>query len=144
MRYINDIIVHCSDTPAHMNVTVDDIRAWHRARGFSDIGYHYVIYRDGSVHYGRKVNYAGAHCKGHNAHSIGVCWIGGHGDDPNKKEYQDNRTDAQKAALKQLLARLMKMYHCKVHGHRDYAPRACPCFDVHAEYDAIAKQIIGW
>lgn len=144
MRYINDIIVHCTDTPAAMGVTVEDIRRWHLARGFRDIGYHYVVYRDGSVHYGRKVTYAGAHCKGHNAHSIGVCWVGGHGEDAKQPIYEDNRTEAQKESLKKLLGDLVKMYHCKIHGHRDYAPKACPCYDVHAEYDNICRQLLGW
>ena len=72
MRKITEIIIHCSATPEGKVFTVDDIRKWHLARKFSDIGYHYVVYRDGSVHKGRAENLVGAHCQGHNAHSIGA------------------------------------------------------------------------
>ena len=73
IRNIKEIIIHCSDTPEGKDFTVDDIRKWHLARNFSDIGYHYVIYRDGSVHEGRDVNISGAHCTNHKSISIGVC-----------------------------------------------------------------------
>ena len=72
MRNINLIIVHCSATPEGRDVSVADIDRWHRERGFDGIGYHYVVYIDGSVHEGRPLNKVGAHCKGHNAHSIGI------------------------------------------------------------------------
>ena len=72
-RRITEIIVHCTATPEGKDYTIKDITAWHKQRGFSTIGYHYVVYRDGSVHNGREVNVAGAHCTGHNAHSIAVC-----------------------------------------------------------------------
>ncbi|MBP5691206.1 MAG: N-acetylmuramoyl-L-alanine amidase, partial [Bacteroidaceae bacterium] len=77
MRKITEIIIHCSATPQGVDYTVADIDRWHRQRGFNKIGYHYVIYRDGSIHQGRPVEEIGAHCIGHNAHSIGVCYIGG-------------------------------------------------------------------
>lgn len=76
-RNIKEIIVHCSATPEGKDFTVADIKRWHLARGFSDIGYHYVIYRDGSIHVGRSENISGAHCTGHNTISIGICYIGG-------------------------------------------------------------------
>ena len=91
-RYINEIIVHCSATPEGKDFTVTDIKKWHLARGFSDIGYHYVIYRDGSVHTGRDESKIGAHCTGHNSYSIGVCYIGGCSTDG--KTPKDTRTDA--------------------------------------------------
>ena len=77
MRKINEIIVHCTATPEGKDFSVADIDRWHRARGFDGIGYHYVVCRDGSVHKGRDVAKSGAHCKGHNAGSIGVCYVGG-------------------------------------------------------------------
>ena len=77
MRNINKIIIHCSATPEGKNFTVKQIDACHRQRGFNGIGYHFVIYLDGSIHVGRALAKAGAHCKGNNAHSIGVCYIGG-------------------------------------------------------------------
>lgn len=131
-RSINLIIVHCSATKEGIDYTTADIKKWHLARGFSDIGYHYVIYRDGSVHNGRDVNISGAHCDGHNSHSIGVCYIGGLS--KSGKEV-DTRTDAQKAALVKLLKTLKTMYpKATIHGHREYANKACPCFDAYKEY----------
>lgn len=77
MRKINEIIIHCSATPEGRNFTVQQIRDWHvKGNGWRDIGYHYVIYLDGSVHRGRPENRVGAHCTGHNANSMGVCYIG--------------------------------------------------------------------
>lgn len=77
MREINSLIIHCSATPEGRDFTVEDIDRCHRQRGFRCIGYHYVIYRDGSIHPGRPVACEGAHCLGHNADSIGICYIGG-------------------------------------------------------------------
>ena len=77
MRNINEIIVHCAATPEGKDFTVADIRRWHKARGWSDIGYHYVVYRDGSVHKGRPVSKVGAHVRGRNRNTIGICYIGG-------------------------------------------------------------------
>ena len=76
-RPVRDIIIHCSATPEGRDYTVADITSWHRQRGFSTIGYHYVIYRDGSIHCGRNIDSVGAHCQGHNTGSIGICYIGG-------------------------------------------------------------------
>ena len=77
MREIKSIILHCSATPEGKDFTVADITRWHKERGFRTIGYHYVVYRDGTVHKGRPVEQIGAHCEGHNKNSIGVCYIGG-------------------------------------------------------------------
>lgn len=135
-RYINEIIVHCTATPAGKDYTVDDIRRWHLQRGFSDIGYHYVIYRDGTVHEGRSVDIAGAHCEGHNTHSIGVCYVGGV--QRNGKTPSDTRTNAQRAAMLNLLFELRDAYpNAKIHGHRDYAAKACPSFDATTEYKGL-------
>lgn len=76
MRKIDDIIIHCTATAEGRDVSVADIRRWHKARGFVDVGYHYVVYLDGSVHEGRPLAQVGAHCRGHNAHSVGVCYVG--------------------------------------------------------------------
>ena len=135
MRTINEIIVHCSATPEGRDYTVVQIRQWHLQRGFRDIGYHYVIYRDGTIHTGRPVAQAGAHCTGHNAHSIGVCYIGGVAKD--NKTPKDTRTEAQKKSLANLLKRLHELYpKATLHGHRESANKACPSFDV-AEYNWI-------
>ena len=134
-RTINEIIVHCSATQEGKAFTTADIKKWHLARGFSDIGYHYVVYLDGSVHDGRNINIAGAHCTNHNAHSIGVCYIGGL--DKNNKP-KDTRTDAQKKSLLNLLTQLKKLYpKATIHGHCEFANKACPCFNAKKEYANI-------
>ena len=108
---------------------MEDIRRWHLARKFADIGYHYIIYRDGSVHNGRAENIAGAHCLGHNAHSIGICYIGGVAKDG--KTPKDTRTPQQKQALRQLVQQLQFVYpHATVHGHNEFSSKACPSFNV--------------
>ena len=133
MRKINLIIVHCSATPEGKDFTVDDITRWHKARGFKTIGYHFVIYRDGSIHKGRPVSEEGAHCVGHNANSIGVCYIGGLAADG--KTPKDTRTDAQKLSLRNLLSQLKKSYPgVAIRGHRYFAAKACPSFDATKEY----------
>lgn len=133
MRKINAIIVHCAATPEGKDFTVQQIDGWHRQRGFRCIGYHYVIYRDGSVHSGRPESQVGAHCTGHNSNSIGVCYIGGCASDG--KTPKDTRTDAQKASLLKLLRELKAKYPvAAIHGHRDFANKACPSFDATKEY----------
>lgn len=133
MRIINEIIIHCSATPEGKDYTVEQIKQWHKQRGFSDIGYHYVIYRDGSIHSGRPIERIGAHCLKHNSHSIGVCYIGGVAKDG--KTPKDTRTDAQKESLIKLIKELKAKYpKATVHGHREYANKACPCFDAKSEY----------
>ena len=132
MRHINEIIIHCSATPEGRDYTVADIDRWHKARGWRGIGYHYVIYRDGSVHAGRPVEQIGAHCTGHNANSIGICYIGGVAADG--KAPKDTRTPAQRIALRKLVEELRAKYPgATVHGHREFAPKACPSFDVQTE-----------
>lgn len=128
MRTIDKIIIHCSDTPEGRAVTVDEIRRWHKERGFSDIGYHYVIMLDGSVCNGRPLGQAGAHCKGQNAHSIGICYVGGC--DRNRRP-KDTRTPEQRTALTQLCRQLLRQFpKATIHGHNEFANKACPCFDV--------------
>ncbi len=137
-RSINEIIVHCTATPEGKEYSVADIRRWHLKRGFSDIGYHYVIHLDGSLELGRDADLSGAHCTNHNAHSIGVVYVGGVATDA--KTPKDTRTAAQKAALASLLTDLHRLYpKATLHGHREYANKACPSFDVHRDYDHIFK-----
>ena len=137
-RQITDIIIHCSATPEGKDYTVQDIRRWHKQQGWSDIGYHYVVYRNGHIEPGRDVDIAGAHCEGHNAKTIGVCYIGGVAKDG--KTAKDTRTLTQKAALLSLLADLRQIYpHARIVGHRDYDTKgkACPSFDAKTEYKKI-------
>lgn len=132
-RRINEIIVHCTATPEGRDYTVADIRQMHKAQGWVDIGYHYLIYRDGSIHEGRNVDLVGAHCQGHNAQSIGVCYVGGVARDG--KTPKDTRTAAQKDALVHLLMQLVCLYpDATIRGHRDFAAKACPSFDATREY----------
>lgn len=137
MRKINEIIVHCSATREGQEISVDTIRQWHIRKGWSDIGYHFVIYLDGSVHEGRPLERIGAHTIGHNRNSIGVCYIGG-----MNKEYtkaKDTRTTAQKESLKKLLMSYKNKYKdIKIYGHRDFANKACPSFDATSEYKWIS------
>ena len=133
MRQIKEIILHCSATAEGRDYTVADIDSWHKARGWRGIGYHYVIYRDGSVHPGRPVEQIGAHCTGHNANSIGICYIGGLAAD--NKTPKDTRTPAQIQALRDLVGELKKKYPgARVHGHNEFAAKACPCFIVRKEF----------
>lgn len=135
-RRITEIIVHCTATPEYRDYTVADIRLWHKRQGWSDIGYHYVVYRDGTIHEGRDVNISGAHCTGHNANSIGVVYVGGVA--PDGKTPKDTRTDLQKAGLLSLLLDLRKLYpKAEIHGHRDFANKACPSFDATKEYKRV-------
>lgn len=134
-RSINMIVVHCSATIEGKDYSVAEIRRWHLKRGFSDIGYHYLIGIDGKVHEGRNVNISGAHTAGYNAHSIGVCYVGGLDKDSKAK---DTRTPAQKASLLRLLKDLKKIYpKASIHGHREFANKACPCFDAKSEYKSL-------
>ena len=135
-RNIKEIIVHCSATPEGKDFTVADIKRWHLQRGFSDIGYHYVIYRDGSIHTGRDESIIGAHCTGHNTNSIGVCYIGGCAS--NSKTPKDTRTPQQKQSLVKLLKELKTKYpQASIHNHRDFANKACPSFDATKEYSSL-------
>ena len=148
-RTIRRIVIHCTATPEGRDYSVWQIRRDHMMRGWSDIGYHYVIYRDGSIHEGRDVNLAGAHVSGHNSDSVGIVYVGGlnASGDP-----ADTRTQAQRFALRSLLGDLRQLYpKASICGHRDLSPdlngngtvepsewvKACPCFDAAAEYKDI-------
>ena len=135
-RTIKELIVHCSATPEGKDYSVDTIRKWHLQRGFSDIGYHYIIYRDGSIHIGRDESVIGAHCKGHNSNSIGVCYIGGVATDG--KTPKDTRTLQQKESLLSLLKTLKVKYpNAKIYPHYKFAAKACPSFNAEEEYKNI-------
>ena len=128
MRQITEIIIHCTATRPDDKCTVESIRRDHKSLGWRDIGYHFVIYPDGSLHAGRRVEEVGAHCKGHNAHSIGIAYVGGLDADGHPA---DTRTPAQRLALLQLVQDLIEEYPITaIHGHNEYAHKACPCFNV--------------
>ncbi len=132
MRKINKIILHCTATPEGRDVSVKEIRQWHLDRGWSDIGYHYIIQIDGTVEKGRPVEKAGAHVRGHNRSSIGVTYVGGV--DKNLKP-KDTRTCEQKESLEKLILELADCYPgSTLHGHNEFSNKACPSFDVKTEY----------
>ena len=132
MRAINEIIIHCSATKEGNKISATTIDRWHKDRGWRCIGYHYVVRIDGSIEYGRPVQDIGAHVKGKNKHSIGVCYIGGLDADMEPK---DTRTRDQKESLLYLLKTLKRLHpDATIHGHREFANKACPCFDANKEY----------
>ena len=136
MRKIDKIIFHCSATIEGQNISVETIRDWHvKGRGWSDIGYHYYIGIDGKIYSGRPVSRSGAHTKGENENSIGVCYCGGL---DSKKKAKDTRTEAQKGAIIKLIKILKNIYpNATLHGHNEFANKACPCFDVQEEYSDL-------
>ena len=138
---IDEIIIHCSATKAGRPFDGEDIESWHKARGFCQCGYHFVVTLEGQIQGMRPTFYVGAHCEGHNKNSIGVCYIGGL--DRVTGEPKDTRTEAQRESLEVLLKHLCRKYAIKrISGHRDYAAKACPCFDAHKEYQHIADEAV--
>lgn len=128
-RPINKLIVHCSYTPPSMDIGADTIRGWHvDENDWRDIGYHYVIRRDGEIERGRNEAVAGAHTYGQNMDSLGVCLVGGKAEDDERPEC--NFTAAQFAALAGLIREIRSRWSAiKVTGHNDWASRACPTFN---------------
>lgn len=160
-RLIDEIIIHCSATKEGKSFSAVQINAAHKARRFSTyvdakgrtgyIGYHFLIHLDGTIEACRPISKIGCHASGHNARSIGVCYIGGLDvRDTDGTMIKDTRTPAQKAALIRLIKQLKDEYHTikRVIGHRDISPdlngngvidpyefiKACPCFDAIPEY----------
>ena len=140
MKDVRFIVVHCTDTRVGQKVTMKDIRDWHLARNFADIGYHWVIDQQGRILKGRDEQLAGAHVRHYNQHAIGVCYIGGKNDQGQRA---DTRTPQQKAALWFLLKELKAHYpQAKITGHRDFpnVSKLCPCFDAQTEYASLNAQ----
>ena len=133
MRSITLIVAHCSANRAGSALRLADIDRYHRSLGWKGCGYHYVIPTDGTLKAGRPEAEAGAHCRHHNRHSIGICYIGGLSADGTPA---DTRTEAQRATLRRLLMSLHRRFpRALIVGHRDLDPlKACPCFDAAKEY----------
>lgn len=137
MRKINKAFIHCSATPEGKEYSVETIRSWHKKKGWSDIGYHYVISLDGVLQEGRPIEKVGAHARGHNVGSIGVCYIGGV--DANN-DPKDTMTEAQETCMVNLLQSLKEQYpDITFHGHNEVANKACPSFNVQDKYGWITK-----
>jgi len=135
MRDINKIIIHCSATREGQDISAATIDEWHKDRGWSGIGYHYVIGLNGLIEYGRNINKTGAHVKGYNTGSIGICYIGGCDADMNPK---DTRTPEQIATLLEFLRILKKLHpNATIHGHNEFSAKACPSFNVQSEYNNL-------
>lgn len=141
MRKIDLIVIHCSATRADRCYTEYDLTTDHLRRGFSGAGYHFYIRKNGDIKTLRPLEKPGAHARGHNASSVGICYEGGldTGGRP-----ADTRTDFQKHSLRVLTMLLTKDYPgSKVLGHRDLSPdlnrngkiepeewiKQCPCFN---------------
>ena len=137
MRSINEIIIHCSATREGQDIPVETIKKWHtEGRGWTDIGYHFYIELDGAIKKGRDIDKSGAHCKGHNRNSIGVCYCGGVESDG--KTPKDTRTEIQKESLLHVLKTLMAMYPlATIYSHNEFANKACPSFDATKEYEDL-------
>lgn len=161
LEKIDAIVIHCSATREGVDVKMEDIKKWHKAQGWEDIGYHYVIELDGTIKKGRPVTMVGAHCstsgvsgESYNKHAIGVCYVGGL---DAKGKAKDTRTNEQRFALELLVENLLMQYPTvkEVLGHRDCSPdrngdgivepwewtKECPCFDVRKEYPEWARKI---
>ena len=140
-------MIHCTDTPSRREVTVSELDSWHRARNFEPYvspdgrkvyaGYHILVHLDGSYERIRPDDHRGQHCKQHNMNNraVSICYVGGR--DCNGK-LCDTRTEAQKRTLLTLVKTMRGKYpKAQICGHRDYAPKACPCFDARKEYKDI-------
>lgn len=130
LNTVDMLIVHCSATPPKRDIGVKEIRRWHLARGFLDVGYHFVIRRDGTIEEGRSIHAPGAHAIGYNNRSLGICLVGG---TTPKSKPSNNFTPDQWESLGSLLSVLSEKYpHAEVLGHRDLpnVAKDCPCFDV--------------
>lgn len=137
MRNITLIVIHCSAVPTWQQSSAADIDRWHKERGWKyGIGYHYVVRRDGTVETGRPLELQGAHCQGHNSHSIGICYEGGL---DAMGQPTDTRTPKQRCALRVLLAQLHEKFpNALILGHNVLNPmKACPCFDAATEYSDL-------
>lgn len=130
MREINKIIIHCSATKPSQDIGAFQINEWHKKQGWSGIGYHFVIRRNGEIENGRDIAITGAHCKNHNKNSLGICLVGGI-DEHGKSE--NNFTEKQFQSLRLLVDKLKKDFpEATIHGHNEFAAKDCPCFDVQA------------
>jgi len=133
LNSIDTIYIHCSATPEGKNVTVQEIDSWHKARGWSGIGYHFFVDLQGKIHIGRSLNRVGAHVKNHNVTSIGICYAGGV-DEQN--EPKDTLNKKQYMAIKNLIMSLGTVFQksLNIKGHNEVSPKACPSFNVKEKF----------
>lgn len=136
-RRIDEIVLHCSATREGQDISVETIRSWHvDGNGWSDIGYHAVIMLDGTVELGRPLRRSGAHVKGHNSTTIGVCYIGGV--EADGKTAKDTMTPAQEQAFRNYVTTMRSVLGpLTISGHNQYSTKACPSFDVREKFADI-------
>lgn len=138
-RHTNFIVIHCSATKPSQDIGAEDIRKWHLAQGWDDIGYHYVIRRNGQRELGRPTFAVGAHVQGFNSNSLGICLVGGIDEQGNP---ENNYTPEQMQALSIAVAGLVAAYPgAVVRGHRDFpdVKKACPCFDASGWWKGVVS-----
>tara|TARA_R110000822_G_scaffold130552_6_gene267144 strand:- start:467 stop:889 length:423 start_codon:yes stop_codon:yes gene_type:complete len=139
MRKINKIIIHCTATPEGRDVSLEEVTNWHtKERGWSDIGYHFLILLDGTIEEGRPLERTGAHTRGQNWDSIGIAYVGGMSKD--MKQSKDTRTAEQKDSLVDLLCQLKDSYSGVIYGHKNFSSKDCPSFDAKLEYENISNR----
>tara|TARA_R100000541_G_scaffold17153_2_gene26963 strand:- start:21281 stop:21694 length:414 start_codon:yes stop_codon:yes gene_type:complete len=137
MRKIDKLIIHCSATrECDDSVNASVIDRWHKARGWKGCGYHFIVLINGTIETGRMIDEVGAHVKGMNKSSLGICYIGGL--ERDGKTPKDTRTPQQKESLLLLIKTLNKIYPgATLHGHNEFSNKACPSFDVQSQYKNI-------
>tara|TARA_R100000654_G_scaffold34171_1_gene59597 strand:+ start:4329 stop:4796 length:468 start_codon:yes stop_codon:yes gene_type:complete len=145
MRKIERIILHCSATKEDHAINAEQIRLWHTSppRNWSDIGYHYVVLLDGTIESGRPINRAGAHTKGQNKDSIGICYVGG----LDKSGYPKNTLSSEQyRSINRLCRALCHVINkpLTLHGHREYAKKACPSFEVEEVFANLQKWMVSY
>ena len=138
LKAVNYIVIHCSATKEDQDIGVEEIRRWHRQRGWLDVGYHFVIKRDGERETGRPHDVPGAHARGFNHVSLGICLVGGVESDGKTPE--QNFTPQQYKELENLVRDLKAMHpDAEILGHRDLpnVNKACPSFDVREWWEFV-------
>lgn len=135
MREIKMVIMHCAATPdsskPEYDFDVDDIDEWHKARGWRGVGYHRVIKRNGTIQRGREDKEIGAHAKGHNRESIGICYIGSY-----------KPTKAQLKSIQKLFLEYKEKYGLEIgdwYCHYEFANKDCPGFSKEFLHDLLKK-----
>lgn len=132
-KHTNKIIIHFTETAEFQNFDINKVREWHIQRGFSDIGYHFLIKLDGTVQIGRQIDLIGAHCHGENYDSVGICYVGGKCHDGT---LGDTRTLEQIKSIETVIAFVRSVYgYIPCFGHNDFSKKVCPGYNVKNEHN---------
>lgn len=138
MRIPKYLVIHCSATKLSQDIPVSTIKKWHvKGRGWSDVGYHYYIRKDGSLELGRDRDgdgdiweEIGAHVRNFNSKSVGICYEGGLDESGEPK---DTRTKEQLITMSAIVKVISSQFKgIKIRGHKDFpnVAKSCPCFEV--------------